>query len=170
MKYPMWLCYRLINLFSKDKFYDWSRYWNNTISKTIIDLNKIVRYADKKWQLSDKVQRGYFIIADMIISWEKEWPVSPSPKDVWIIAMWDNPVDFDEAIWTLMWCKMKTNPTILCAKKSLKWNLWKDSRRKIISNNIELNNKTLDKINKKDILYFEPTSWRKNVFLEKKWW
>ena len=157
-------------IFPKDKYFEWSRYGNNTISKTIVDLNKIVRYADKNWKMSDKIQRKYFIVADMIISWEKEWPVMPSPKNVWIIAMWENPVLFDEAIWTLMWAKMKLNPTINCAKKSLKKRKLYNEKDQwfIVSNDENLNNKTINSITWKDIFYFEPSSWWKEVFNTRK--
>lgn len=79
-----------------------SWYGNHTISKTICDLNKIVLYADKSGVMQDKLQRRIFIVADMIISGEKEGPVAPSPKEVGIIAMGDNQVVFDEAIASLM--------------------------------------------------------------------
>lgn len=158
----------IVKFFSKDKFFEWSRYGNNTISKTIIDLNKIVRYADKNWKMSDKIQRNYFIVADMIISWEKEWPIAPSPKNVWMIAMWENPIYFDETIWTLMWAKMESNPTILCAKKSMKkWKLYNENDKIFItSNDKNLDSKTIKQISKKEILYFEPSEWWRKVFLK----
>ena len=52
----------------KDSYVEGSWYGNNTISKTIADLNRIVKYADKKGNMQEKPQRIFFSIADMIVS------------------------------------------------------------------------------------------------------
>lgn len=64
----------------KDPYFEGSWYGNDTIPRTITDLNKIVFYADKKGILKDNVQRKMFILVDAIIAGEKEGPLNPSPK------------------------------------------------------------------------------------------
>ena len=43
-------------------------YGNHTINKTIVDLNKIVRYANKSGQMCDTPQRKVLIVADMTVA------------------------------------------------------------------------------------------------------
>lgn len=158
-----------IRAFSKDPYFEGSWYGNNTISKTIIDLNKIIFYADKNGIMQDKQQRGYFIIADMIISGEKEGPVLPSAKNVGIIAMGYNPVCFDEIIAKLMGAKIECIPTLTQARKSIsRYKIVSDKYvAKCISNNTLWNDKTLEEIPEESLLYFEPTSGWKKVFYKK---
>lgn len=158
-----------IRAFSKDPYFEGSWYGNNTISKTIIDLNKIIFYADKNGEMKDKKQRQYFIIADMIISGEKEGPVLPSAKNVGIIAMGDNPVCFDEIIAKLMGAKIECIPTLTQARKSKsKYKIVsRECTPKCLSNNVLWNHKTLEQIEEDALLYFEPTSGWKKVFYEK---
>ena len=87
---------------AKDWYLEGSWHGNQTISKTILGLNKILFYADKSGVMQDKRQRKYLIVADMVISGEKEGPVMPSPKEVGIIAVGENPFDFDRVIAGLM--------------------------------------------------------------------
>ena len=96
-----------------------SWYGNHTISKTISDLNKIVLYADKEGIMRESPQRKILIVADMIVSGEKEGPVNPTSKNVGIVAVGDNPLLFDEAITTLMGFDIKKIPTFQCIRA---WN------------------------------------------------
>ena len=79
-----------IKIISNKCFHDemegsWSG--NHTISKTIVDLNKILLYADKNGNIQLERQRKLLNIADMIISGEKEGPVAPSPKYVGYLVL-----------------------------------------------------------------------------------
>lgn len=66
--------------FSKDYFLYGSWYGNETISKTICDLNKILMFANKRGIMQEHTQRRLLVIADMIVSGEKEGPIRPSKK------------------------------------------------------------------------------------------
>jgi uncharacterized protein (DUF362 family) len=57
---------------------DW--YGNDTIWRTILDLNKILLYADKEGIMTSKQQRRYFSVIDGIIGQEGEGPMSGIPK------------------------------------------------------------------------------------------
>ena len=76
---------------SQSQYREGCWYGNNTICKTITDINKIVYYADKYGAIKEKQQRKVIIIADMIVSGQKNGPLNPMPKDVGIIAVGTNP-------------------------------------------------------------------------------
>lgn len=153
---------------SSDKSREGSWYGNQTISKTITDLNKIIFYADKKGKLCGEKQRKLLIIADMIVSGEKEGPVLPSRKEVGVIAVGDDAVCFDEAIATLMGMDINKIPTIkqvrnMFGEKEL---VDKESRAFIKSNNSSWDGKYIEQLEYADTLQFKPTSgWKGHIEL-----
>lgn len=75
---------------------------NDTIWRTIIDLNIIIFYAKYDGRLDfSKKQRKVFTIGDMIIAGEKEGPLRPSPKKEGCILASQNCTLFD-----YVFCKM----------------------------------------------------------------
>lgn len=147
------------HLGKRDVYSEGSWYGNHTISRTITDLNKILLYADKKGKLQETIQRKCFIVADVVISGEKEGPVSPSPKPVGIVAAGMNPVYFDETIATLMGFDIEKIPTLQCVRKSKDLSLAsKDTSEIILKSNVkQYSGKHIKEIEKEDILNFEPT-------------
>jgi len=75
---------------------------NDTIWRTILDVNKIAFFADKNGVLQDIPQRKMLIIGDMIVSGEESGPLSPTPRKVGVIAVGEDPVCFDEIVCTYM--------------------------------------------------------------------
>lgn len=151
--------YQIIKLDS-DKYREGSWYGNHTISKTIADLNKILLYANRQGKMCETKQRKLLIIADLIVSGEKEGPVLPSRKEAGIIAVGDDPVCFDEAVATLMGMDVLKIPTInqvrhMFGKKKI---VEKTSTALIRSNNLKWNNKHINEINPDDTLHFIPAS------------
>lgn len=144
----------------KDTYYEGSWYGNTTISKTIADLNKILFYADINGNMDILHRKKMLIVADMIVSGEKEGPIYPEPKNLGIIAIGENPVIFDEIISKLMGMKEDYFSTVKVAKKIKgKYKLIEEGMcAKIISNSIHLNEKTMDEIDEDDIWYFNPSS------------
>ena len=55
-------------------------YGNDTIWRTILDLNRIINYSDKDGNIRGTKQRHIIHIGDMIVCGEKEGPLSPSYK------------------------------------------------------------------------------------------
>ena len=150
----------IVHFTKKDSYFEGSWYGNDTISRTLLDLNKILLYADKQGVMQQEKQRKVIIVADMIISGEKEGPVAPSPKNVGMIAMGEDPVCFDEVIATLMGAKLSYIPSIIRAKElGGKYLISsKDSKAVIESNVKEYNRKYIEDINDRDLLYYIPTS------------
>ena len=87
---------------SGEKYWEGSWYGNDTIWRTIVDLNRIMLYADKNGTMTDKIQRKSFIVGDMIISGEKEGPLEPSPKEAGVLLFGMNPICVDKVIASLM--------------------------------------------------------------------
>ena len=153
-----------VHLSRKDSFSEGSWYGNDTISRTLIDLNKILLYANKDGIMQSNRQRKVLIVADMIISGEKEGPVAPSPKNVGIIAMGEDPVCFDEVIATLMGAKLNYIHTITRARNLKgKYSFTEKESIPFITSNVDrYNNKTIYQLSDKDLLYFIPTTgWEK---------
>ncbi|MCM1262992.1 MAG: DUF362 domain-containing protein [Butyrivibrio sp.] len=148
------------------KYENGSWYGNETISKTIVDLNKIILYADKNGKLQETKQRRYFIIADMIISGEKDGPVAPSPKQVGMIAAGSNPVYFDKAIASLMGFDVSKIPTLRqCSQTKSKYKFF-DGNTDIyfVSNDKRLDSKCALQLRYDESLKFVPaTGWKGHI-------
>jgi uncharacterized protein (DUF362 family) len=61
-------------------------YFNDTIWRVLIDLNRILLYADKHGTLHPERQRKYFSVIDGIIGGEQEGPLRPTPKPCGILV------------------------------------------------------------------------------------
>lgn len=62
-----------------------SWYGNNTLWRTILDLNKIIEYSDKSGIIHNGKQRRCFSVIDGIIAGEGEGPMRPSSRKCGII-------------------------------------------------------------------------------------
>lgn len=69
------------------EFFEGSWYGNDTIWRTIVDLNRILRFADKSGSLQKTPQRSVFNVADLVVAGEGEGPLKPSPKPMGVIVM-----------------------------------------------------------------------------------
>lgn len=94
----------------------------------------------------------------------------PSPKDVGIIAMGENPVCFDECIAKLMGAKLEMIPTLRHARNPKgKLTLVNEKEEAmIISNEKMWNGKTIKTLNESELLYFRPTTGWEKAFLKNK--
>lgn len=150
--------------FDKTNFGSWSG--NNTISKTTIDLNKIIRFADKDGIIKHTAQRKIFSVGDMVVSGEGNGPLTPSPKYVGMIVAGENSVCFDEVVATIMGGGIEKIPTLKNARKcigSLQI-IEKNDKAYIFSNYAGYNNKKIDEIQEKDVLHFSPPYGWENCF------
>ena len=86
----------------KYKYYEGSWYGNDTIWRSILDINKIVLYGNKEGLLKDIKQRVVFNLADMIVSGEKEGPLLPSNKEVGLLVASFNSLNMDNTICQIM--------------------------------------------------------------------
>lgn len=158
-------CSLLMRLMGQTKYSEGSWYGNNTISRTITDINKIIFYADKNGKLCDTQQRKMLIVADMIVSGESEGPVFPTAKPVGIIATGFNPVCFDNAIAFLMGFDPKKIPTIRLAKNlDPKFRAFEFREVTFCSNDSRYDGKKPEVLGRKGSLNFRPTSgWKGHI-------
>lgn len=70
-------------------------YGNDTVWRTILDLNNIIFFADKGGVMRGLQQRKYLCFVDGIIAMEKEGPMDGIPKDSGIVMAGFNPVAID---------------------------------------------------------------------------
>ena len=102
----------------KDDIYEAMWYGNDTIWRTLIDLNRIAFYADKNGVVQGSVQRNYFALIDGIIGGEKDGPVSPDPVAAGVLIAGHNSVSMDMVAATLMGFDIEKIPMIWNAFKS----------------------------------------------------
>ena len=86
----------------KDDIYEAMWYGNDTLWRTLLDLNRVAFYADKSGKVCDTPQRRHFCIVDGIISGEKDGPVSVDPVEAGVIMAGYNPVSVDAVASSLM--------------------------------------------------------------------
>ncbi|HEY3421541.1 MAG TPA: DUF362 domain-containing protein [Methanocellaceae archaeon] len=79
----------------KDKYEAGGWYGNDTITRTVSDLNKIVYYADRQGKMRRTLQRKEFFVVDGIVAGEREGPLIPVPKKAGLLVAGFNPVEID---------------------------------------------------------------------------
>ncbi len=107
----------------RDSFLEGSWYGNDTIGRMIADLNKIIFYADRNGNMTDKIQRKMFVLVDAVIAGEKEGPLEPSPKNAGVLAAGFNPVAVDQVCSRIMGFDPSKVPTLKYAAGSGKYPL-----------------------------------------------
>lgn len=120
------------NFTAKDKYYEGSWYGNDTIWRTIADLNRILLYCDKEGKLKKDIQRRIFIVGDMIISGEGEGPLMPTPIHKGTLIFGTNPVAFDTIVAEIMGFDYRKIPSIHYNYKKERYPLINFGRNEII--------------------------------------
>jgi len=85
---------------------------NDTLWRTILDLNNILLYADKDGTMQVSPQRKYFAIVDGIIGMEKEGPMDGYPKKAFSLLAGFHPVAVDMTAAYLMGFDFEKIPQI----------------------------------------------------------
>jgi uncharacterized protein (DUF362 family) len=86
----------------KDDVYEAMWYGNDTLWRTLLDLNRAALYADKEGKLRSTQQRSFFGLIDGIIAGEKNGPLRPDPVPAGVLIGGFNPVALDAVGATLM--------------------------------------------------------------------
>jgi len=103
---------RLSRHISGDLFEEGSWYGNDTLWRTVLDLNRVVIYANKDGIMCDSPQRKFLTIVDGIIAGEGEGPMEPDRKQCGILVGGINPVAVDAALATLVGFDYRKVPVI----------------------------------------------------------
>ncbi len=96
----------------KDDIYEGMWPGNNTLWRTIIDLNRVVLFADKKGKICNKQMRSFFCLVDGIIAGEGEGPLSPNPLPAGVLISGKHPVPVDVVSATVMGFDFQKIPAI----------------------------------------------------------
>jgi uncharacterized protein (DUF362 family) len=74
--------------------HSWEGSWhgNDTLWRTILDLNRIVLYADRNGTMLPSPQRRVFCIADAMIAGEGNGPMSPEPVPMGVLMAANHPL------------------------------------------------------------------------------
>lgn len=167
MRYTYGLLYYLMKSVSKDKYLIGSWHGNDTIWRTVLDLYHILLYADKTGVMHETMQRRVFTLADMIISGERNGPVSPEPKKLGIIIAGYDAVMMDRLVCEIMGFDYTKIPSVYNAVNDFRL-IQKGKENYIFCSNIlEYNNKKIDELHFPEKWKFKPyDSWK--GFIEKK--
>jgi len=87
-------------------------YGNDTTWRMVIDLNRILMYADSDGNLKDSPARNIFCIVDGIVGGEGNGPLDPTPKQSGVVLAGANPVAVDSAAACLMGFDFKKMPVL----------------------------------------------------------
>jgi uncharacterized protein (DUF362 family) len=79
----------------RDSFMEGSWWGNDTLWRTVLDLNRILYYADRSGTLQLTPQRRVLTVIDGIIAGEGEGPLEPTAKPCGVIIAGHNPVAVD---------------------------------------------------------------------------
>lgn len=102
----------LSKYFAPDPYLLGSWHGNDTIWRTIADLNYLILYTNKHGEIKEKPQRKIITLADMIIAGEGMGPLRPSPKHTGSILASFNSTALDICICRLMDFKVDKIPLL----------------------------------------------------------
>jgi len=153
----------------KDDVFEAMWYGNDTLWRTLFDLNRGVLYADREGKIQQTQQRGYFAIIDGIIAGEKDGPVAVDPVPAGVLIGGSNPIAMDSVGSALMGFDIDKIPTVYKALPPA--NSWPEGSPPLFFGSLEeikvnLNGSTLSFNQFKDSynLGFEPhPSWKGHV-------
>jgi uncharacterized protein (DUF362 family) len=100
IKKLVWNSHKIIPF--KDDVFEAMWYGNDTLWRTLLDLNKAVLYADREGIIRDRPQRQWFFLVDGITAGEKDGPLAPDPVAAGVLLGGFNPVAVDAVGATLM--------------------------------------------------------------------
>jgi uncharacterized protein (DUF362 family) len=161
----VWDTHKIVSF--KDDVYEAMWYGNDTLWRTLLDLNRIVFYADKQGKICNTPQRKFFCLIDGIIGGEKDGPVNPHPVHSGVLMAGFNPVSVDAVASTLMGFDINKIPLVFKAFENRDGvePLYKGTKNdiKIIDGSETF---TLESYSKYRNLKFEPhPSWKGHVEL-----
>jgi len=103
---------RLARSMAPDPFFEGSWYGNDTLWRTVLDLNRLLVYADKDGKMTESPQRKCMTIVDAIIAGEGEGPMEPDSRALGILVGGLNPVAVDTVLATMIGFDYKKIPLI----------------------------------------------------------
>ncbi len=103
--------------------YDGGWYKNDTVWRGIIDLNRIILYADADGIMLDEPTRRYICIVDAIIAGEGFGPLHPKPRQFGKLLVSNSAVAVDRCAALLMGFDYRKIPSVREASRAMRWPL-----------------------------------------------
>lgn len=162
--YLYYFIYRFTLLTKKDLLYIHGQWHgNDTIWKSILDLERIILYANEKGQLNDKKPcRRILTIGDMILVGEGDGPLKPTSKKYGIVMISDNMPAFDWAICSFFGFDHALLPMITNGIKDIRLN-HDDLSDILIKSNNEWDGVSLDLFHPGSSYFVEPHPFWKEI-------
>ncbi len=138
-------------------------YGNDTIWRTIIDLNKIMYFADKQGNMIWGVpQRKIITIGDMIVSGQKDGPLEPTAKELGVVLASTNCAIFDYVFCKITGFDEKLIPTMHHSVRNTDLSI-EDWQNVVLSSNDEWFDKKriVDVITKDECRFMAHPFWEK---------
>lgn len=99
----------------RDDVYEAMWHGNDTVWRTLHDLNRAVMYADKDGTIRDSIQRKIFVLLDGIVGGAKDGPLAPDPVYAGVLLGGFNQAVIDAVGATLMGYDVAKIPLIMNA-------------------------------------------------------
>jgi len=106
----VWNSHKIIPF--KDDVFEAMWYGNDTLWRTLLDLNRGVLFADREGRIQDTPQRRYFAMIEGFIAGEKNGPVGVDPVPAGVVLAGYNPVALDLTAASLMGFDVRRIPMI----------------------------------------------------------
>lgn len=103
---------RLARLTAPDPFFEGSWYGNDTLWRTVLDLNRLLVYANRDGEMTEVPQRQCLNIVDAIMAGEAEGPMEPDPRPLGIMVGGINSVAVDAVLATMIGFDYRKIPLI----------------------------------------------------------
>jgi uncharacterized protein (DUF362 family) len=111
---------------------------NDTIWRTILDLNRISVYADKDGVMRNSPQRKFFYLIDGVVAQQGEGPMSGEPKTSSIVFGGFNPVVVDSMAIKAMGIDLRSISTVYKANRIQNWKLMPDGNIDVLFSNFKV--------------------------------
>jgi len=93
---------RAIRHSGQDAYMEGSWYGNDTLWRTVLDLNRVLLYADRQGRLHDGVQRNLLVLVDGLIAGDGEGPLEPRERRCGLVIAGTRAVEVDTVVAGLM--------------------------------------------------------------------
>lgn len=129
---------RLSIINCKDPYEEGSWYGNDTLWRTVLDLNRVLIYADRVGKIVDTPQRRCFTVVDGIIAGEGEGPMEPDSRHCGILVGGANSVAVDTVLAKIIGFDFRKIPIIANGYNVERWPLVAFSPQDIVINSCSL--------------------------------
>ncbi|MFC1816272.1 DUF362 domain-containing protein [Thermodesulfobacteriota bacterium] len=117
----------LIKILSIENDFEGSWYGNDTVWRTILDINRILFFADSEGRVHEEPQRKLLYLVDGIVAGEREGPLEPTNRHLGLMAVGENPLDVDLAISRIIGVDYTKIPSLdQAVRTSFLWDSAKD--------------------------------------------